>query len=170
MHRIKFFSLFFLLLCFCISCFSQDQVYTNSKNGYSIRYFSDWFVKEDNDNATSIYAPIDGNNDKEFENLAVSISSARGKNVDELYALYIKDFPSAFDEYHSVEEGTWEIQGNKAKWLECTNKNGTSTMTNYLCLIVRNDRLFLLYGLSSTKRFPLYKGKFKAMMMSFKTQ
>jgi hypothetical protein len=165
----SFFSLVAVLTLIYRISLAQDLVYTNNTHNYTVNYFKGWFLKEDGDQIT-IYAPIDGPQDKDFENINISVAPSNGKSLDELYRLYTKDLPKAFTDYRAVAEGEWKIDGARAKWLECTNKKGAKIMTNYLCLIVKDQRMFLFLGLASAARFPQYKEQFTAIMQSFKAR
>lgn len=146
---------------------AQAKTYTNSINKYSLEYSADWLLKETKGDVT-VYAPLESQSDKEYENCGVNIYPALGMTLDQNYKTYSKDLPSAFSEFQKVEEGDWELNGIKAKWMEVRFKDGPKSISNLICLLVNNDRLFILVGYSSTEKYPAHKEKFIAIMKSLK--
>ncbi len=71
-------------------------------------------------------------------------------------------------DYEKIEEGNWDINGTKAKWIEYKMKEGPMSITNLTCVIVKNNKLYTLLGYSSTKKYPDYKEKFTTIIKSFK--
>jgi hypothetical protein len=149
---------------------TQTKTYSNPDNKYKIEYFEDWLLKDENGRVT-LYAPLESQTDKEYENLGINISSASGMTLEQCYKTYVTDgLPPAFKEFQKVEEGNWDINGTQVKWIEYKFKDGYKSITNLTCILVKNNRLISLVGYSSTKQFPNHKDKFVAMIKSFKLE
>lgn len=136
---------------------------------YVIEYSNDWLLRQ-NDGPVFLYAPLDGQNDKEYENLGINVNPASGMTVEQCYSKYVKDLPSAFKDFQLIDEGNWNLNGAKAKWLECKFRDGSKSITNIICLVVNSDKLFVLVGYSSTAKYPVYKDSFATMIKSFKLE
>jgi hypothetical protein len=147
---------------------TQTKTYSNPVNKYKIDYLEDWLLKEENGRVT-LYAPLESQTDNEYENLGINISTASGMTLEQCYKTYVTDgLPPAFKEFQKVEEGNWDINGHKAKWIEYKFKDGPKSITNLTCILVKNNKLFMLIGYSSTKKYSNHKDKFITMIKSFK--
>lgn len=148
--------------------FCQNKSYSNKIGKYKIGYFDNWNLKEEGEQIM-LFAPSEGPNDLENENLGVSINSASGMNLEQCYKTYVTDaLPQAFLAFEKIAEGNTEINGVKAKWIECKFKELGVSFTNLIYIMEKGNRLYILIGYVSTGKYPDYKDKFKSMIETFK--
>lgn len=144
----------------------QERVY-NSDKTFSIIPLKYW---EDHSKETSLVfaQPLENNSDIFQENIRFNEHPANGKNLNELWDMYVlKDFPKSFDNYKMIEMWDSNINGKKAKWIDFTNTENNIKYRNLVYMLVENNRTYYIVCTAIDDKYLQVEKEFRQMINSF---
>lgn len=173
----------FLLFSFSISLnvFAQSSPYRNAEGRYSVTPLSGWTVRASG-TETFVYAPEDGAMDSWSEKLYFSREDGEGIALEDAFDFYINsDFPSVYEKFKLINQGSEEINGLKAKWVTFTfsaqgtaagaTGSGDSTLSAILqavfYVIKKDNSLYLVNGVTEKSLFPKFDMPFRTIIRTF---
>lgn len=147
----------------------KTETYTNKEKGYTIELPADWTKQEGFMGLDVIsLSPAESDQDKFRENASVLSGKLDAPiTLDEFYTENLKNLQKSLIDFKLESSGDITIDGQKAKWLVYTHKQGNFVSKVVQYFIMVKDRAYLITAGAEPSAYDKFKPTFDAIVKSF---
>ncbi len=147
------------------------EKYTNTANGYSLEYPSDWKKNDVPQLDLVLFAPYKEKDDKPLASMnVISEKVGNGINLEQFYSQSATNLSTALKEVNVEKTGTTMLNGTPSKWMQYTHVMQGVKFTVIQYFIVSNETIYLITFSASKDEFEQYRPDFERIANSFKLQ
>jgi len=146
--------------------------YYNREWRFSIRYPSDWQLKENYRGTIVIgYGPSEGETDDFQENVNVTVLNLpRKMNLDQLFTKYVNDLKAAMPDLELKNSGKTSVNNIPTIYLFYSYNYGGRRWDVVVYLCFTHHKGYLITGTALTETFAKYKILFEKIIRSFRRE